>query len=253
MDRHIDGDFIHTAPSVATLHLVGFLEGHHGVGPIGNGSAGHDSDGRPRTHRLGGQRSGGHYPDNLERHRRLSRSTLEVGGLHCVAVHSRVVHRRDVESRGHVLGQNLAHGVEDRLLLNVQNVEISEDAFQRLLHAQHGLIIVVSVRVSVLCHGAFSNRGIRWSDFQVSGWAFGCRQACRTICNEYTPQPSIRRLTARGNACRTSESSKLSILHRSWGRIRRFSFLKRFLSIVVVSFLQDDTLLMVDASVGCCD
>ena len=102
---------------------------------------------------------------------------MEIACLHRVAVHSRVVHRRDVESRGHVLGQHLAQGFEDGLLLHVQNVEVAEDALQGLLYAQHGGIIVVSVRVSVLCHGCVSVRGIRCRVFRYSGFGFQRRPA----------------------------------------------------------------------------
>ncbi|MDZ7729352.1 MAG: hypothetical protein U5Q44_14835 [Dehalococcoidia bacterium] len=54
-----------------------------------------------------------------------------------VAIHRGVVRARNIEWRAHVVGDDLSHGVQQRPLLRLQQVEVREDALPGFLNRDH--------------------------------------------------------------------------------------------------------------------
>jgi len=132
----------HVAPAArrfvrATQWLVGFLKRHDGVGAGRYRRPGHDPYRLARADRRlvdVSRREVRHHP---ELHRRARRRTCGIRGAYGVAIHRRVVQRRDVEGRHRVFCQHLSEGVQQRLAFHRQPVEERQDPLPRLVNTDH--------------------------------------------------------------------------------------------------------------------
>ena len=124
--------------------LVRLLERDDGVRAAGHRRAGHDADSGAGSYRAFVEVACRQLARDLEPDGVRLTGVRRVGGAHGVAVHRRVIERRDVEAGDSVLGQHLAQGVRQRLPLGLQPADECEDALQRLLHTDHLLVDDVS-------------------------------------------------------------------------------------------------------------
>ena len=132
------------------LDLVGVLKGHDGVRAGRDGRARHDADGRAGLKVAVRQRARLHVADDGQ----LDRGVLPRAGhvlvTHREAVHCRVVQRRQVQRRRDFLGQRQPQRVGERNLHRRHQRDVGEDLLQRLLHAQHVLLVTAVVVMGVV-------------------------------------------------------------------------------------------------------
>ncbi len=91
----------------------------------------------PAGTRLGGDVARRELARDAKGARRRLRCARRVGGVDGVAVHRRVVERRDVEGRDDILGEHLAERVEEGAIFGLAALDITEDALERLVDADH--------------------------------------------------------------------------------------------------------------------
>ena len=139
-----DADFVHRVAAGLAIDFVGILEGDDGVTALGRRCAGHDAEGSSRFNATVGNLPGGNEANNPQDSGTFRGSVPHVLVAEGIAVHSRVVGRRDVQGRKNVLSQGLSQYVQDGSGLRLQRAEGGDYPLECILYGEHISVVVAA-------------------------------------------------------------------------------------------------------------